>query len=258
MSKLIGEQPGEARTNWDEFTETGFRDLLKSLKSRSYNFASFAHPPETKHVLWRHDVDQSLHRAARLAEIEAEEGARAVYFLNPRSQFYNLLEPVSAALTRRVRDGGHEIGLHFDASAFDVRIWTASTLAQAVHAERVLLESILGQPIRTMSWHNPDMSNLLDFKDREIGGLINAYADAYKRDYNYVSDSNGYWRFTPMAEVIAAGHPKLHLLTHPEWWTPEPLSPSERVDRCIFGRARAIRHEYDTILAKGGRKNLKS
>jgi hypothetical protein len=119
-----------------------------------------------------------------------------------------------------------------------------------------LLECLLEAPIRAVSWHNPDMSNLLQFDAEEIGGLINAYSGQLRRTYYYCSDSNGYWRFKPMAEVIGEGHPRLHLLTHPAWWTPEPMAPSSRIDRAILGRARKVRAVYDAQLRKAGRENI--
>jgi hypothetical protein len=239
-----------------DFTEDGFRALLRQLKQRVYRFASYGDTGSDRHVLWRHDVDFSMHRAARHAEIEAEERAKATYFLNPRCNYYNLLEPETAALVKRIISAGHEIGLHFDSGAFNETQWTRQTLERAVMRERLLIEAILDAPVRTISWHNPDLSNLLDFQDEWIGGLVNAYSATLRRDYAYGSDSNGYWRFKPMGDLIAEGHGRLHLLTHPEWWTPEPLAPSERIDRAIMGRARAARRGYDEILARGGRKNV--
>ena len=239
-----------------DFTEESFRKLLHSLKQHGYRFARYGEAAGDRHVLWRHDVDFSLHRAARLAEIEAEEGVLGTYFLNPRSSFYNLLEPKIVALTRRISSLGHEIGLHFDAEAFGITQWTHATLEQLVTQERELVERILGEPVRTLSWHNPDLSNLMGFDAETVGGLINAYSASLRREYFYGSDSNGYWRFKPMGELIGEGHLRLHLLTHPEWWTPEPLAPSARVDRAILGRARATRRDYDAVLARGGRKNV--
>lgn len=246
----------QIQTTFTEFTEVGFRALLQALKAGGYAFARYDPAGAGNHVLWRHDVDFSMHRAVRLAEIEAEEGAVATYFLNPRSTFYNLLEPEVARLTSRIRQSGHDIGLHFDAGAFGVEAWTAAGLEEALGRERALLEMITGAPVRSVSWHNPDMSNLLEFQEDQICGLTNAYGASLRRDYHYCSDSNGYWRFQPMAEVIAQKHPRLHLLTHPEWWTPEAMSPSARIDRAIMGRARAVRRDYDTLLAKGGRRNI--
>jgi hypothetical protein len=241
-----------------EFTEAGFRGLLRAVKTNGYQFTGYGQTRHDRQVLWRHDVDCSMHRAARLAEIEADEGALATYFVNPRSAFYNLFEPEIARLLGKIRQLGHDIGLHFDASAYDVPTWSATEIEVAVAREREILELSLDSPIRSISWHNPDISNLLEFDASEIGGLVNAYGASLRRDYAYCSDSNGYWRFQPMTEVIAAGHPRLHLLTHPEWWTPEPMSPSARIDRAIMGRARAVRRDYDTILARAGRRNIRT
>jgi methionyl-tRNA formyltransferase len=240
------------------FTETAFRHLLVALREGRYRFARYGERPEGRHVLWRHDVDFSMHRAAKLAAIEAEEGAIATYFVNARSSFYNLLEPKVLGLCRSLREMGHDIGLHFDAGAYGTDYWQRSTLEAAVSREQRLLESILDMPIRSLSWHNPDMSNLLEFDDETIAGLQNAYAGSLKRDYTYCSDSNGYWRFQPMADVIAKGSERLHLLTHPAWWTPDAMSPSERIDRAILGRARATRRDYDALLKAAGRKNVTS
>lgn len=245
-----------ADATFNEFTETGFRALLQSLKGHGYRFARYGEAWDDRHVIWRHDVDFSMHRAAKLAEIEAEGGATATYFVNPRCTFYNLLEPEIARLLKRIRGCGHEIGLHFDAGAYGVASWKTVELEAALSHERSLLELILGERIGSVSWHNPDMSNLLEFDADGIGGLVNAYGASLRRDYAYCSDSNGYWRFKSMNEVIAAGHPRLHLLTHPEWWTPEPMSPSARIDRAIMGRARAVRRDYDALLVRGGRRNI--
>jgi hypothetical protein len=248
--------PVAADEAYAEFTETGFTALLDALIAGGYRFASYGDSEADRHVIWRHDVDFSMHRGAKLAAIEAARGVRATYFVNPRSTFYNLLEADVAAKARAIAGLGHEIGLHFDAPAPDGGTWTATTLEAALTKEKMLIEAIVERPVRVVSWHNPDQSNLLSFEGDMIAGLHNAYSARLKRDYVYCSDSNGYWRFTPMAEVIAAGHPRLHLITHPAWWTPTPMSPSARVDRAILGRARAVRRDYDGQLQAAGRKNI--
>ena len=240
-------------SSWQQFTEDGFRAIIRQLKQENYAFALYGKEPGERHVLWRHDVDMSMHRALQLAKIEAEEGVSATYFVNPRSDFYNLAEPEIGRLVHAIEALGHEIGLHVDAGALGGKDWTIGPLKEAVAIERRLTESILKRPVRAMSWHNPDQSNVLDFDDDEIEGLVNAYGRRIRRDYQYCSDSNGYWRYDPMTEVIARGSPRLHLLTHPVWWTPEPLAPSDRVDRAILGRARAVRRDYDLLLERAGR-----
>jgi hypothetical protein len=239
-----------------EFTEDGFRSLLGTLEAGGYGFARYGERPDGRHVLWRHDVDVSMHRAARLAEIEAERGVVATYFVNPRSVFYNLLEPEIEVLLRRIRSLGHEIGLHFDAGAYSTATLTSDSLESVLRRQQSFVENLVESSIKVVSWHNPDQSNLLDFDADEIASMLNVYAGRLRRDYAYCSDSNGYWRFRPMGQVIREGHDRLHLLTHPEWWTPEAMSPSERIDRAILGRARKIRRDYDAMLYRGGRRNV--
>jgi hypothetical protein len=246
-----------SQQDFSEFTEHGFRSLIQRLKHSGYRFALFDEQRSDRHVLWRHDVDYSLHRAAALAAIEADEGVRATYFLLARSSFYSLLEPGSRALVDRIAAHGHALALHFDGGVYGVERWTHEALTQAVATERQILELAIGRPVSAVSWHNPDQSNLLEMDAPVIAGLVNAYGGPLRETHTYGSDSNGYWRHAPMGDLIAAGDAKLHLLTHPEWWTPEAMSPSQRIDRAIQGRARRAREDYDALLARAGRRNLR-
>jgi len=190
-----------------------------------------------------------------LAEVEAKEGFRSTFFLMTRGRFYSLPEPECFALVQQISALGHEIGLHFDSGTDQ---WSAKDLTAAISREKHFLEDLVDQPIKSVSYHNPDMSNVLQFNDERIAGLHNAYSAALRRDYVYCSDSNGYWRFMPMPEVIAAGHDRLYLLTHPEWWTPTPMPPRDRIARAIVGRAEAAMQDYDRILLDAGRVNIGS
>ena len=89
-----------------------------------------------------------------------------------------------------------------------------------------------------------------------LAGMVNAYSKRLRTDYVYASDSNGYWRFKPIPDVIQERHNRLHILTHPEWWTPDPLPPRDRIERCVMGRAQANLQKYDTGLARFGRRNI--
>lgn len=242
------------RTPANDFTEAGFAAMLGQLIDGGYAFAGYGSSPEGRHVIWRHDVDVSLHRAARLAKIEQARSVTATYFINPRCEFYNVFDAENAALIGAIAGAGHAIGLHFDVAAPGGGDWSAHALAAALSQEKALLESVLEAPVTAVSWHNPTLSNLLAFEADEIAGLANAYARRLRDDYVYTSDSNGYWRHTPMPEVIAAGHPRLHLLTHPEWWTTEVMSVQARFDRAVFGRAWRLRQKQQAMLTRAGRQ----
>jgi hypothetical protein len=238
---------------YPQFTEDGYRELLR-LAKRRYSFGSFrdfrSAPAGT--VLWRHDLDFSVHRALALARIEAEEHVRATHFVLLHSAFYNALE---AEITERVREIlslGHELGLHFDP-----RFYAGRDLDAALVRERDLLGGLFETDVVAFSLHNPDVAGWSDGRD-EVAGMVNTYGSAIAERFGYASDSNGYWRYTPLGEVLERGrHERLHVLTHPEWWVPEPMSPRDRVSRAIDGRARRQHARYDDVMKAMQRENVR-
>jgi hypothetical protein len=239
--------------SYPQFTEAGYRELLR-LAKRRLAFCSFRDyrdaPAGT--VLWRHDLDFSVHRALAVARIEAEEGVRATHFVLLHSAFYNALEAEVAERVREIVSLGHELGLHFDP-----RFHEGRDLDDALARERALLEDLFETEVRAFSLHNPDVAGWSDGRD-EIAGMVNAYGSYLKQHYAYASDSNGYWRFAPLDDVLEHGdHERLQVLTHPEWWVPEPMSPRDRVSRAIDGRARRQHERYDEIMKTMRRENVR-
>lgn len=240
-----------------EFTESGYRRALVAAKER-FSFEPFGTRCDGPHVLWRHDVDFSVHRAARLARIEADEGVTTTYFFLLHSNFYNLLERSVTDLARGiVHDDRHRLGLHFD-SSFYGSLDSVDALGEKVATEAAFLADLLAAPVEAFAFHNPGLVNDdLAFDAGEIGGLANAYARSVKERYEYVSDSNGYWRFRRLLDVLEdPAVERAHVVTHPEWWQAEPLSPRDRVVRCVEGRAARTLAEYDDDLLKAGRENI--
>jgi hypothetical protein len=237
--------------HFEDFTEESYRAILATASGR-YAFEPFGTAARGPHVLWRHDVDYSVHRALALARIEAELGLRATYFLFLRGDLYSLLEPAVHRRAQEIARLGHWIGLHFDPGfhpdgARDDRVaWEARVLAETLEV-----------PVHAVSLHNPSVSGTEDLDRERLGGLPHAGARSLRERYAYVSDSNGYWRFERLPEVLNAGtHEWLHVLTHPEMWQAEAMSPRERILRCIEGRGRASEATYDELLSTNGRVNI--
>src|SRR5581483_7904364 len=206
------------------------------------------------HALWRHAVDMSVHRAVAMADAEASRGLAATYFFRCRSDFYNVFEPTIARLVRRIGEMGHAIGLHFEA---DAPCESIDSLEAQLDEQRVLLETVTRTTVTVFSFHNPEVTGLLAMDAEQYAGMRNTYAASLRRDYTYVSDSNGYWRFTPLEHVLRSPSlTRIHVLTHPEWWTPHPMAPRDRIVRCVDGRARAVLHDYDDVLRRSGRLNI--
>lgn len=238
---------------FSDFTHDGYRGLLR-LARDNYPVRSYTDFEEgERFVLWRHDVDYALQPAVELARIEAEEGVRATYFVLVYSEFYTLLEPSSRRALEQIRGLGHTIGLHFDITQYG--IGNEESLAAHLVREREMLERCGGGTITAFAFHNPD-AHALSFTRMRYAGLVNTYARYFREQVAYGSDSNGIWRHRPIGELLQDGAPRLQILTHAEWWTREPLSPRERLFRCLDARSRDSLRFYNSAVAAHGRANV--
>ena len=236
-----------------DFTVNGYRELLVIAK-KHYEFASYrAIPWGKRFILWRHDCDFSINRAHAIARIEAAEGVRATYFLNPHSEFYNLFEKKQNRLVLEILEMGHEIGLHFDADFHDISGEVA--LNEKIGMEAALFEQLYDVRPSAFSFHNP-IAVHLSCEAETYSGLVNCYSRRFKAEVPYCSDSNGYWRFRRLQDVLKEGKdPCLQILTHPDWWQEVAMPPRQRVFRSVYGRAASALHYYDSSLELNDRPN---
>jgi len=178
-------------------------------------------------VLWRHDVDISLNRSLRLAEIEAEVGVVATYFVDIHSTFYNAFEASQSSLLRRILSLGHRLGVHFDANYYDPA--DEDELEVLVGREASLLGSTFAARVDAMSFHNPSSRHLEWVRER-YAGLVNCYSQRLKDGTAYCSDSKGYWRYRRLYDVVSEGaDPRLQVLTHPGLWQRDAMPPRQRL-----------------------------
>jgi hypothetical protein len=170
-----------------------YRELLDSARAGGYRPAFFDGEPREGDLLLRHDVDLSLDGALRVAELEAEAGWAATYFLMTESVFYNLASPEGVAAIVRLRALGHRVGLH----------------AVHPHAE------LDGRFDPVLAWHNPEP----EYMSAPVDGIANVMEPRFFSPTTYRSDSNQRWRHgCPHEELAAGAFPWLQLLTHPEIW----------------------------------------
>lgn len=244
-------------TDFSDFTERSYSTILAAAAAH-YSFERYGTSSAERHVIWRHDVDVSVHRAVRLAELESECGVRATYCFWLHSPFYNLLErAVGDRAKKALACGDHALGLHFETGHYG-RIDSTDVLAELIAREAAVLEQILERPVEAFSFHNPgSVNDDLAFDADRIAGLPNAYSAALRERYAYISDSNGYWRHRRLPDVVhAATDEFLHVLTHPVWWQDQAMPPRARIARSVEGRAAATLRDYDDLLASLGRQNL--
>lgn len=241
---------------WSDFTEDGYRALLELAKA-SYRFSDFSSSGEDKHLIWRHDLDHSIERARRIAEIEIEHGVTATYMFVISLPYYNVFDPAVRRAAKEIAEMGHRIGLHFNASAYGQEEWGLTRLEEELSQEQALLGRLFQTTIDAVSFHDPMAGNMIDFDQENLAGMVNAYSRRFRESYGYCSDSNGYWRHEPIPDLLkAARHPHLQVLTHPEWWTEAAKPPRNRIEEAVLGQARETMGFYDGHLMRSGRKNL--
>lgn len=201
-----------------EFLFSHYRELLGAARAGGYRFAFFDREPEAGDLLLRHDVDLSLEAAVELAELEAEAGAQATYFLMTRSVFYNLDSPVGERALERIRGLGHRVGLH------------------AVHPHRTPDDRF--DPV--LAWHNPDA----EYMRAPVDGVVNVMQDGFFDPDRYRSDSNQQWRHgCPHEELARGAFDWLQLLTHPEIWA-YPGATMRETMLAMLDADRAVRLEH--------------
>ncbi len=234
----------------NNFTLSNYRKALKSIQKNKISFYKENFISD-KFILWRHDVDLSLNSAFQIATLEKEESIYSTFFLRFNSRFYNIFEEESIKIINNIFSLGHEIGLHFDPNLYDIK--SKIDLEEKLAFEKNILENLFNIKIKVFSFHNPTTFNIP--KDYKLAGMINTYAEYFQMNVKYCSDSNGYWRFESLEDVLNGDFDKLQILTHPGWWQEKEIPPQKRIKKCIDDRADNTYKIYCELLEKCGRDN---
>ncbi len=240
---------------FEDFTEDNYRRLLKIAK-KNFQFYHYHDIGNFQRgIIWRHDIDCSVHRALSLARIESEEGVSSTFFIHLHNNFYHVWEKEIGNMLRKIQGLGAEIGLHFEPGYYDLKNTELERMEILIGREKVFLEELIERKITAFSFHNPDTNGgFMKIDKKMIAGLLNVYHESIQNEFIYCSDSNGYWRFDRLEDVLLYNvnsneqNLKLHILTHPEWWQKEVMSPRERIKRSAYGRAESVMREYDSFL----------
>jgi hypothetical protein len=239
---------------FSDFTLSNYQRII-SLAKDTYTFSTFPdYDITSKFILLRHDVDYSVHRALKMARIEHQEGVKATYYLLLHSEFYNLFEKEISELVKEIISLGHDIGLHFDSHFYEIE--NEDQLESKLTFEKNILENLFSIQIRSFCFHiTSDFT--INCNKQIYAGMINAYSLFFQKEIGYCSDSNGYWRFKRLEDiVIDKTYNHLQINTHPAWWQDEVLSPKKRIYRCIDMRAEKVKFMYSKTLADTNRSNI--
>jgi hypothetical protein len=234
----------QASTRGGAFTLTSYANMVKLLRKRDYQFASFAEVErllETGRpfVLMRHDIDMSLEAALRMARQEADLGVRSTYFFLVRTDNYNVFSKDGSDTIHRILDLGHHLGLHFDCASYSARV-PPGVLARACALEAGMLEQWFGKPVSIVSYHRPD-ARVLTGDPALSAPLPHTYMGLFRNRIRYLSDSGGRWgNGSPTASAEFSRGLPLHVLVHPIWWMEQPTSAYETLLQLVDQKTRSL------------------
>jgi hypothetical protein len=209
-----------------KFTYNAYEDLISLIKDHNYEICNYEnHQRSNCCVILRHDVDLSLEKALRFAELEFNKGVQSTYFILLSTSFYNLFHRKSNDIIKKIRSMGHEIGLHFDEVNYP--IGNIDELRHHVRKEVSIMSQGLGMEIKTVSMHRP--SKWVLEADIKFENVINSYGREFFNDFKYLSDSRMHWREDAYKVIKSNAYERLHILTHPFWYGDEEATIEEKL-----------------------------
>ncbi|MCS7244456.1 MAG: hypothetical protein RMJ36_06975 [Candidatus Calescibacterium sp.] len=219
------------------FSYSGYKEFLQYAKN--FKIIRLKDFDGEKAVILRHDIDFDVEAAYKLALIEHELGIRASYFFLVTCYTYNLFSYINRNYVQKIKEMGHEIGLHFDPTVYSYNSF--DELKNYVDKEAQILSFLIDEKVESISLHNPSVYNSFPLFD----GYKNAYDPLIFGDDKYISDSSMDFRGKNIYEFIKKS--EIHVvqvLLHPFHFTEEGYTNYNQIFSKILRRKISIIHEY--------------
>lgn len=216
------------------FTYSAYERLINNIKENNYTITNY-HDYQTREkvCILRHDIDYSMERAMKLAELEMTLNVRSTYFVLVSGSFYNVFSEECKEQVIKLAKMGHEIGLHFDETVYENNnVSYKNRMIDKILFEKELLESATGVNISVVSMHRPSKKTLNE--NLKIPGMINSYSEEFFDKFKYVSDSRRRWRENIEEIIKSKEYGQLHVLTHAFWYNDTELSLRETISQYLY------------------------
>lgn len=205
-----------------DFSLDSYSSALKAYRAAGYavtGFRDYLADPQDKHLILRHDIDNSIEQALRVARVDAESGCSSTFFLRVHARGYNLMSLPSLQIIREMEELGHEVQLHLEGGINEVLGLDNDEWAER---QRRVFEAAVGRQLGGLSLHEPARMGGYDFAARLVERWSEVTYHSYEPRFmmpnmKYLSDSSGNWREGHFALWVDKV-PVLQVLTHPFWW----------------------------------------
>jgi hypothetical protein len=205
------------------FSLNDYSEALRGYLDAGYavtSFRDYLEAPQERHLILRHDIDNSIEQAMRVARVDAEAGCSSTIFLRVHARGYSLLSLPSLVMIREMESLGHEVQLHLEGGFHEV---LGGDNFEWAERQRIVFETAVGRKLGGFSLHEPARLGGFEF----AAELLERWSDsvryhAYEPRFmmpsmKYLSDSSGHWREGHFGTWIGK-EPLMQVLTHPFWW----------------------------------------
>ena len=155
-----------------EFTYASYKNMLHLLREEGYVITDY-HECNSYHeediVILRHDIDCSIEKAVKMAELENGMGVCSTYFVLVSSEFYNVATKKNAGLLKKIHAMGHQIGLHFDEMCYEGK--GSGEMVIMAEKEKEILQNVIEMPVTTASTHRP--SQMMPATEASFASTLN-------------------------------------------------------------------------------------
>lgn len=204
--------------NIQKFSYDEYKKILFAFKSRFKNIKQAKNHEEF--VILRHDVEFSLERALELAKIDFQCEVESTFFIQVYSSAYNAFSYEEIKRIKKIKDLGHEIGLHLYVSHLNVH--KLESLIFEIEKQKKIFEIGLDLSCNIFSYHRPPKW-VLDIRADNLCNMINVYGPSFFEyapepvQIKYISDSMHKWSYGYPLDYFSFS--KIQLLIHPDEWT---------------------------------------
>ena len=183
-----------------DFTIKKYKELISALKDAGYVFVTYAEYCEglrtDKFIVIRYDVDRSVERARRLAEVELGVGVKASYYF--REKFIGDDVVCIASL-------GHEVGYHYEelvTEKGDVeRAYVRFMRNVCALRELVDVKTITMHGAPTSRFDSKEMWRVYDYK--KLGLIGESQIDVDWNEMFYLTDTGRSWNGVSRRDKVA-------------------------------------------------------
>jgi hypothetical protein len=186
----------------DEILKNNYKFILAKDWKKNYS--------KNKKIILRHDIDFDTSYAVDMAKIENEKKIKSTYFFLMRDVFYDLYSKKTASDLNKIKQYGHEIGLHINPYNYSNK----KNKIELLKSDLNYFKKFYKTNLTSISFHQP---SVYKFKDLEIKIKFSSYDRILMKYFKYFSDSSMKFNFKFFQNSLARKN-NIQLLIHPIWW----------------------------------------